>query len=336
MGYIEKMVSVIIPVYQAENYLTYCVESILNQTYENFEILLVDDGSEDGSSKLCDMYSQKYSNVFCIHQKNQGVSKARNQGIDNARGEYILFVDSDDFIETNYLEMALRIFEDYKADMYICGYQSVRNNGKIKEKKYNPSIEERVWKHDEIGNIVMKLFASTTLHAVGTKVYKKNIIDKQGIKFNEKWKYYEDIYFCLRYLAQCNRIYVQNRIMYYYQRDICNSLSKQKNNFMYASVHKTYYLLYKLMGSDKISNRDKKLFYLLYLDQVNLCLNSKAITEKRYTVNFHKLYKILSKDRFYENAVLYAGNLEKVEYFGVKNGLFFFAYLIRQYLLNVC
>lgn len=336
MGYIEKMVSVIIPVYQAENYLTHCMESILNQTYKNFEIILVDDGSEDGSGRLCDRYSQKYNNVFCIHQRNQGVSKARNQGMDNAKGEYILFVDSDDFIEANYLETALGVFEDEKADMYLCGYQNVRNNGKIKEKKYNPSIEERVWGHDEIGNIVVRLFASTTLHAIGTKVYKKNIIDKQGIKFNERWKYYEDIYFCLRYLAHCNRIYVQNRIMYYYQKDICNSLSKQKNNFMYTSVNKTYCLIHKLTDSDKISNRDKELFCLSYLEQVNLCLNAKAMTEKRYTVNFHKLYKMLSKDRFYENAALYAKNLEKTEYFCVRNGFFFLAYLIRKYLSDGC
>lgn len=331
MEFDKKMVSVVIPVYQSKNYLAYCMESVLNQTYKNMEIILVDDGSDDGSEELCEKYSHGYSNIFCIHQNNKGVSSARNTGIDKANGEYIVFVDSDDYIEPEYLAHAVWELENEQADMYLCGYQSVTRNGAVKEIKYYPSINDGVWKRDEMNRIVMRLFNSSTLHAIGTKVYKKSIIKKNGIRFNREWNYFEDIYFCLSYLAHCTKIAVQNKIMYYYRRDVCNSLSKQNKNYKYRNIHKTYELLYQLINGSKTTNKDRELFYKSYLQHINLCLNSKAIAEKRYTVNMHKLYKKLSKDQYYIDSVPYAGKAEKTEYFCVKRGFCLGAYFIRNY-----
>lgn len=333
MEYSKKMVSVVIPVYQSKKYITYCVESVLNQTYKNMEIILVDDGSDDGSGEMCDAYSHKYSNIFCIHQKNKGVSSARNVGISSAGGEYILFVDSDDYIESDYLKNAVSRLENECVDMYLCGYQNVRNNGKVKEKKYYPSINDALLQHDELISATMKLFNSSTLHAIGTKVYKKSIIEKYGIRFYEKWMYYEDIYFCLNYLRHCNQIYVQKKVMYYYQKDICNSLSKQSKNYKYESILKTYTLLYRLINGNRISDEERNFFYKSYLTQINLCLNSTIKTENRYTANIHKLYKMLSKDIFYKDTISLATNTEKNEYFFVRNGLFILAYFIRKYML---
>lgn len=328
------MVSVIIPVYQSKKYILYCVESILNQTYKNMEMILVDDGSDDGSGSLCDAYARKYGNVFCIHQENKGVSSARNTGLDCARGEYILFVDSDDFIENDYLENAVLWLENESADMYLCGYQSVRDSGRVKEKKYYPYISDAVLRHEEMGNAAVKLFNTTTLHAIGTKVYKKSIIENYGIRFYENWMYYEDIYFCLSYLLHCSKIYVQKRIMYYYQRDISNSLSKQGKNYRYQSIYKTYMLLYRLMNGGEIRNKKKESFYRSYLKQLNFCVNAKIRTEGRYTVNIHNLYKMLSKDMLYKNAMPFAANTEKKEHFCVKKRLFLLAYFMRKYWMD--
>lgn len=330
------MVSVVIPVYQSKNHITCCVESILNQTYKNMEIIFVDDGSDDGSGELCDEYSHKYSNIFCIHQKNKGVSPARNVGIDSARGEYILFVDSDDYIESDYFENAVSRLDNEHVDLYLCGYQNVRNNGKVKEKKYYPLINDAVLQHTELNTVVMKLYNSSTLHAIGTKVYRKSIIKKYRIRFRENWMYYEDIYFCLNYLLHCNKIFVQKRVMYYYQRDICNSLSKQSRNYKYTNIYNTYTLLYRLIGYNRIGNRDKILFYQSYLEQIRLCLNSKVQMERRYTVNIHKLYKMLSEDIFYKNTIAYAKDVERREYFCIKNSFFILAYFIRKYWSYVC
>ena len=97
------MISVIVPVYNTVNYVRYCVESILSQTMKDFELILVDDGSSDGSEKICDEYSKNNLNVISLHQKNKGVSAARNLGIEMASGDYIVFVDSDDWVESDYL-----------------------------------------------------------------------------------------------------------------------------------------------------------------------------------------------------------------------------------------
>lgn len=99
------MISVIVPVYNTVNYVRYCVESILSQTMKDFELILVDDGSSDGSEKICDEYSKNNLNVISLHQKNKGVSAARNLGIEMASGDYIVFVDSDDWVESDYLEI---------------------------------------------------------------------------------------------------------------------------------------------------------------------------------------------------------------------------------------
>lgn len=112
-------VSVIVPVYNVEKFLNRCVESVLNQTYENFELILIDDGSPDKCGEMCDKFVEKDNRVKCVHQKNGGVSRARNAGLDIAKGEYICFVDSDDWIEPNLLEECIKYVELYGSDIVL-------------------------------------------------------------------------------------------------------------------------------------------------------------------------------------------------------------------------
>jgi len=327
----KTMVSIVIPVYQAEDYLIKCMESILNQTYGSYEIILVDDGSSDGSVKICDKYAEKYHNIYCIHQKNKGVSSARNLGIDKALGKYIIFVDSDDYIKEDYLENAVISLEHGTSDMYLCGYQPVRKNGVIKEKEHIPMLEEGNRNIIDVEKNIIQLFYSNILHAIGTKVYRKDIIDKYNIRFKENWKYYEDIYFCLNYLQYCNKIYVHRDIMYYYQIDISNSLLKQVDSNRYESVYRTYHLLAKLMHSGKVGYREKEIFYKTYFDTVNKLLNAKVLYEKNYNINVSRMYKRLSKDRIYNRSLIYAGKYEKIEFLCVMKKQYFGAYFIRKF-----
>ena len=126
-----KKVSVIVPVYNVENYLEECVNSILNQTYENLEIILVDDGSKDSSGKMCDVFTQKYENVKCVHKENGGLSDARNYGIKYATGEYIVFIDSDDFIKENMIEKMLEKIAMTNSDICVCDMEYLYDNGNI-------------------------------------------------------------------------------------------------------------------------------------------------------------------------------------------------------------
>ena len=116
----SKLISIVVPVYNVESFLEHCITSILEQTYENFEMILVDDGSTDSSGSICDHWAQKDSRIQVIHQQNGGLSAARNSGIDVAKGEYICFIDSDDFITPNYVKDFVDAMEETGADFAMC------------------------------------------------------------------------------------------------------------------------------------------------------------------------------------------------------------------------
>ena len=119
----KPLVSIIVPVYQVKNYVGECVESLLRQTYTNLEILLVDDGSTDGSGAICDEYARRDSRIRVIHQENQGAAVARNTGLDHAKGEYVAFVDSDDMIDSVYIEELYKLIDKYHAEIAACAYE---------------------------------------------------------------------------------------------------------------------------------------------------------------------------------------------------------------------
>jgi len=119
----SELISIIIPVYNVEDYLARCLESILFQSFKDFEVLLIDDGSTDGSGKICDAYAQNDTRIRVIHKVNGGVSSARNVGLNNANGQYISFVDSDDFVHPCFLEFLYNSIKSSKADISICDYE---------------------------------------------------------------------------------------------------------------------------------------------------------------------------------------------------------------------
>lgn len=134
----KNLISIIVPIYNVEKYLKRCIDSIINQTYKKLEIILVDDGSKDNSGKICDKYAKKDIRIKVIHKKNEGVSEARNVGLKVSTGEYIGFVDADDFVEKDMYEKMYKKAKEVDADIVICDYQFYPNN-KIKKKKwYNP------------------------------------------------------------------------------------------------------------------------------------------------------------------------------------------------------
>lgn len=127
----DSLISIIVPVYNVEQYLSRCVDSLVNQTYHNIEIILVDDGSPDRSGEICDEYAKKDKRVKVIHQSNGGLSDARNTALDIAKGDYLMFVDSDDWIEKKTCEILNRLASDYKADTVIFGLNFVFDSGKV-------------------------------------------------------------------------------------------------------------------------------------------------------------------------------------------------------------
>ena len=209
------IISTIVPVYNAEKVLHYCVDSILNQTFKDFELILIDDGSTDNSGALCDEYASKYDNITVRHTKNQGVSKARNTGIELAKGEYICFVDSDDYVEKDFLqEMVAKAEEGF--DFVLTAYQWVDD--------YNHNVFKTViYKEKESYSVVdknslMDLSSLVLLSQPWNKLFKRKIIIENNIRMPEDISLGEDTVFVYRYLSSIinQRFVVINKLLYNY------------------------------------------------------------------------------------------------------------------------
>lgn len=206
------MISVIVPVYKVEEYLDECIESIVNQTYQDLEIILVDDGSPDNCPQMCDAWEKKDKRIKVIHQKNGGVSAARNAALDIACGEYIYFVDSDDFIETTALEYLHKLIIEYNVPMVIGGYRRVSENGEYdREVLADDDIEVNVL--DEYKTWEKAAFDMGFI-MVYTKLYKAELWTNCRFPAG---KIHEDNGVMLQILPQCHRVVYSNKLIYNYR-----------------------------------------------------------------------------------------------------------------------
>ena len=217
------MISVIVPVYNAEKYLHRCVDSILSQSYTDFELLLIDDGSPDNSGTICDEYAAKDNRVRVFHKENAGVSKSRNLGLDNAWGEWIAFVDSDDYVHEDYLRELYNLCD---ADLVVGSYQMVGTDTPIsgvipKETYLRGNLKDALLLYGETGNF----------RGAMCKMYKREIINLNNIRYNEKMSASEDWLFALEYLKYVNKLVTIDCPYYFYEQGISGSLSKHTLNF---------------------------------------------------------------------------------------------------------
>lgn len=206
----SKLISVIVPIYNVENYLRRCVDSIINQTYKNLEIILVDDGSPDNCGEICDEYKKVDSRIVVIHKRNGGLSDARNTGLEIMHGEYVIFIDSDDYFEDNAIEVMLDMAEKQNADLVIADIRSINENGEIlNEGKGQYTFQNgRIFSPEEAA----KIFAQLDWGA-WNKLYKKNVHEK--IYF-PKGKIHEDEAIMFEIFHQCHKIVYTNYRLYNY------------------------------------------------------------------------------------------------------------------------
>jgi len=204
-------ISIIVPVYNTEKYLKMCIDSILNQTFTNFEILLINDGSNDNSGIICDEYSQADNRVRVFHQKNRGASYARNLGLDSAKGEWICFVDSDDWVEKNYLSNLI-ISTEPDLDLIIGGFTQ-RTNGTTINQSLNKVSLIVDTKNKEL---VLNKFALFNFSYPVGKLFKLEIINKNFIRFLPRAIMFEDTIFLMEYLKHSNFLKLINSKDYQY------------------------------------------------------------------------------------------------------------------------
>lgn len=185
-------ISVIVPVYNAEKTLRQCVDSILSQEFKDFELLLVDDGSKDGSPAICDEYAEKDARVRVFHKENGGVSSARNVGLDNAKGEWITFIDSDDFVTEGYFDGVVGSEEA----ILIKGYKSFNHNGIVGSRTY-----EELNKISDLKGFLNHYLTDSLVRCPWSKFYKKSIIG--NLRFLTDMRIGEDAFFVFKYFAVC-------------------------------------------------------------------------------------------------------------------------------------
>lgn len=234
----DKLLSVILPIYKVENYIEQCVKSIVQQTYENLEIILVDDGSPDKCPEICDTWAQKDDRIKVIHKENGGLSDARNAGLKMAVGQYIAFIDSDDWVDVNMFEKAMQALEEHHADIAAVNVYYAYEDGR-KEVR-NPEVQKLVYSNPEA---MQKLLEESVFQqTVWNKVYRRSVI--QDIEF-PKGKLNEDEYWSYRAFANAGKVVYLNEALYYYRQregSIMSAFNLRRLDGLEARMQRLAYL----------------------------------------------------------------------------------------------
>lgn len=268
--------SIIIPVYNAEKYLKQCLDSIINQAFEDFEIILINDGSQDKTEEIIKVYLNKDIRIKAFYQKNAGASVARNTGIDKAKGEFITFIDADDWIEEDYLISFFENEKNPKNSLVMTGYSR-----QDKYNKFHPeSLPKGVYKKQDFSNLFFNInLISKWPYTIG-KLYDRNIVHKNNLFFEPSVTYGEDLIFFLNYLLYIETIILNSKSSYFY-RYTPTSLSQSKHS--YQSELKRMHMVQELI---------KKL-------KTNYDLKIKTINQALEHVSYY-YYRYLSSLYFYE------------------------------------
>lgn len=301
----EKLISVIVPVYKVEKYLNECVASIVNQTYKNLEIILVDDGSPDNCPQMCDEWAKKDNRIKVIHKPNGGVSSARNLGIDIAKGEYICFVDSDDYILENYCECMTRKIQQYNADIVIC---DLLDNG-------HPEMnlkEDIVFDLGDNENFI-KIYKNYQFLSPTNKLFQKALIDA---KFPIGVKYGEDEIFNLSYFKKVKKAIVIPEALYFYRENFSSVTHGNSQNLLLLRLKNTknkYQLLLNILKDEKLAKycatymaiyNIQKFIHKLQLDKVkikdivNILRSLMEDEDVLYTLDLHEYGFSKNNDHF--------------------------------------
>lgn len=300
------LISIIIPVYNAEENIRRCVDSILRQTYANYEVILVDDGSTDTSGKICDEYASAHANIHVFHIPNHGVSHARNYGIQKSSGQYVTFVDSDDFLSETALELLAR-------GKGILTYFSIGQYN-LDTSQYEQEITHLETTDISLGNKNdVEKIGQMDLLAVGYpygKLFDMDVIKKNNLHFDERIKNHEDHIFCFDYLLCVNDVHVEKQVGYYWTyKSKSSSLS-----------HLTPPYENMLIASDAFMERYERLFMKLpflpqkYKDRMTAEYGMGTRRAAIYSLYHNKEDKATRKSFFKEQTGIYAKLLTKYGY----------------------
>lgn len=253
----KDLVSIIVPVYGVEAYLSECVDSLLAQVYQNIEILLIDDGSPDNCPAICDAYAAQDSRVHVIHKKNGGAASARNVGLDVAHGEYICFVDSDDLVCSDYIEKLYTTLSATEADIAVCGFTQMSRDG-----------EETCFDIEKAGvynrnDYIVQFLRNWTCALLWNKIFKKNVI---GPLRMEEGHRIDDEFFTYQIVLNCNTITVFDLPLYRYRLRASSVMQKHRTNNENLMLDRIEYMQQRY---ENISKKLPNLQPLFFIDMTD-------------------------------------------------------------------
>lgn len=302
-------VSIIIPVYNSEKYILRCLNSVVNQSYKNIEILIINDGSSDNSLKILENFQKKYSNVKVIDKENEGVAMTRNRGIRLTTGDYIMFIDNDDFIDENYVETYVNEIKNCDYDIVIGGYRRVNEENKI---LFYETLQDTKWSK----YIIMAPWA---------KLYKREFLIKNNIKFLS-YKIGEDVYFNLLAYSKNPKIRIIDYIGYnwfFNTKSVSNTTQKGLNNgiditYLLDKINKNY--------KDKVENELLNYFYFRYYIWY-LLFSGKSSTSREFICEYNKIKIWLDKNNINNRIFPFSTKLKGESF---KNRVIVLIFLINE------
>ena len=294
------MISVIVPIFNAEKYLHRCIKRILAQDYTDYELLLIDDGSIDNSATICDEFAKYDNRIRVFHKENGGVSSARNWGLDKAIGEYIMFVDSDDYMLPGMLEVMVSTLKAKSADLVVCGTTETGGG-------YWRPIADVDYSRNQLKENFVSLLHTELLSPPWNKIYKKEIIGSN--RFCEDISFGEDLLFNIQYLEKCENISLIKESPFYHEKENENSLVVKFNRNRLLDIEKVWVVV------DRFSE-DKEGLYSKYLRDLTVYvrqllktkqyswLEKKNILEEWSSVTLIKSLNLFNYKIYYLNWVL--------------------------------
>ena len=330
----NKLVSIIIPIYNAENNISKCIESILKQTYSNIEVLCINDGSKDNSKEILEKYQKEDERIIIINKENSGVSDTRNLGISHAKGDYVMFIDADDYIEKNYIKEMINIANKYECDHVISGYTEVNNNQK-KEKTIYRDKEETfdITYPKEINNA----FKTSEFNPCWKQLISRKLLLKNKIKFNKEIKYGEDMLFSLECYVKSKKTMYLKKFGYYYTMNETSVMRKKD-----IESHKKYYSDNKLTTELIIGNYNltqeniQSLYFKTLVIFNNIC--TRVIKNQN---NYRSVKKIILDERESYNQIFkkckipkYGTKKQKVTFVLLKYKMFLLYYIIKKLVIK--
>lgn len=292
---ISELVSIIVPVHNSENFIGRCLDSIINQTYNKIEIIIINDGSKDNSLQLINEYIKKDKRIKVYSQKNQGPSVARNTGLNKSKGKYIMFVDADDYIDKKMVECMIAEIDNEKSTLVLCDNSEIWLD-KIDKRKVFDGESRKLTK-----NTIIKAIASGKAGLVCGKLFSKSIIDKYQVIFDKDINMCEDQIFFLEICRYCELFRYVQKSLYFYDRRNENSITiKYKENAMDNQIN-VISKIEEMLNKSDLSNSDIDIIINnRFLNDISDCINNEILDTNIYNLK----YKVSNIKNIIENSRL--------------------------------